>query len=254
MSDLLLRPRSITELVDTAFRLYRAHWGTLVTISLMIASPVLLYVALTPENGWPALVRTALILVVSGLIGGACAMTVGDAMQDRGVDVADLLRRLRPLFGPLLGATIGALLLMLIGFMIFVIPGLFVFAWTVTIPAIVVFEAGRGGTDPISRGRDLARGNVLRIWGTMLLTTAIVYVLLIAASYAVWYLVAVLGSAPHAGLILTQAVGFVLAPVTGLTGSLLYFDLRVRAEGLDLEQRLAALDPAASELSAPPPP
>jgi len=253
VTEPLLRPRSITELVDTAFRLYRTHWGMLIGASLVIASPQLLFVAFTPDTAWSGYARTILAVLFGSLVGGVCALLVGDSLQERTTDLPDLLRRLRPFVTPLIGATVGAMLLLFIAVMLFVIPGLFVFTWTVTIPAIVVHEVGRSGTDPISRGRELARGSVLRILGTMLLTTVIVYVLLIASSYVVWYLVGTLGSAPHAALILTQALGFVLSPITGLTSSLLYFDLRIRSEGLDLEQRLTALMPAPTELPSPPP-
>jgi hypothetical protein len=70
---------------------------------------------------------------------------------------------------------------MAIGFLLFIIPGFFVAAWTVTMPVIVMLERA-GPVDAFGRGQELGRGSVLRILAIAGLTTLLVGIIQFAVS------------------------------------------------------------------------
>jgi hypothetical protein len=115
-------------------------------------------------------------------------------------------------------------------------------------PMIVMLE-GRTASDAYSRSQELARDHAWRILGTL----AVCFVLeMLAALGAAMLFGAIAGLAglPERVATLFSSVAVVLtAPFSSVVVTLLYYDLRVRKEGFDLE--MMALDLGAPAPGAP---
>ncbi|HEX5436962.1 MAG TPA: hypothetical protein VFW98_07380 [Gemmatimonadaceae bacterium] len=117
------------------------------------------------------------------------------------------------------------------------------FAFYFAVPATVVLEQLGAGA-ALTRANQLARGSALRIVLTLVLLY-IIYLAVLALLGAVVYL------AFH-GFVLTQTLVTVFAlfvyPIIPVVTALLYYDLRIRKEGYDIELMAGALnDPPATQ-------
>jgi hypothetical protein len=111
------------------------------------------------------------------------------------------------------------------------------------VPAIVV--EGKGAMEAISRSQELAEGGLPRIAGTMLVSLLITYLPLIAVMAATGGFAAMAGQAASnpAGTVaaiviqqvLTLAISVLTMPFLLSVMVVLYYDRRVRSEGLDVQ-------------------
>lgn len=110
--------------------------------------------------------------------------------------------------------------------------------WAIALPALLTERLGPAGA--LRRSWDLVRGFWWRTLGIVIVITLLEVVVSVAISSlfgGIAFLVP-LNSDPRAALItaVNGLVGVVINPVTPVGITLLYLDLRVRKEGLDLEQ------------------
>lgn len=196
-------------------------------------------------------------LMLSILVNAAIAYAVGMQYAAGGVDVARCWSRAwwRILSLLVLGVVSLALIaLMFIGFVLFILPGLAVIAlmvyWSVATPAVVI--EGCRPLEALKRSFGLVRRNWLRTFAVWLLiilvTIGITTALTIATGLPSGLLedAGVLSTAY--ALVTGTIVGALTTPVGGIAGTLLYLDLRQRAdEDYDVET-------LSSELGINPPP
>lgn len=183
---------------------------------------------------------------------GAVYRAVTDVALGRPATIGSVLRETLARYWPLLGL-IGLVLLMVIGWFIaeiiglflLVIPGLAVFCaavylavrWTLAVAAMMAEDIGpiRG----LGRSWNLVSGSWWRTFGILL----IVGILQTIISYGLFILFGVIAALFSTGdfqAALVQVggtlLGALVSPITTIAITLLYFDLRVRKEGLDLDQ------------------
>lgn len=128
-------------------------------------------------------------------------------------------RRLLPLMGASLLAGIGLVL----GFLLFVVPGLVLMVWwSVLVPAVVL--EGHGPRAALRRSRELVRGHGVKVFTTMVISAVIVIpvavVLLVVISYAFK------DSPETASFVGDIVVDPVTAPFGVLVWTSVYFKLR----------------------------
>jgi hypothetical protein len=281
MASPALRPLSAGEVLDTSFGLYRRMFTTLVVIQLVcMAVPFLLsiYVAgVNQQVSWLGFTAMLLSFVLAALASAATAMAISETYMDRPITAGAALRRAVPRLGPLLlvSILIGLLLvasavpfvflvggasaimaqgmnggmglmtvMLLVGLASLALPMLVASGVAVSTP-VVVLEDGITATAALSRTWYLTKGYRLRITGLLfvcLLIIMIPYFGLIAISAALSG-----GSISHLTIGLTVAgtvARTVITPILYCLITLLYYDLRVRKEGFDLEMLAASLQPA----------
>lgn len=260
-----LRPLTLGEILDGAFALYRRHFGTLFLTAVLPMLPVVafwgafpLFARGTPEqitrlmdlSGWVLMPYTlpASLLVWGALIHQASQLYLGSptSVQEgfhRGV------RRLLPL----LGAMVVAAVLIGLGLILLVIPGVLLLIMFFAVGPVVVLE-GRGPLEALGRSRELARGAWGRIFGVLFL----LFLITALPTFALTAAMGVGAMASGAGAIAAlenpwlftafQALSVLLSGLTtpfmsiGLV--LLYYDRRVRSEALDVELAAEGLAPA----------
>ena len=216
------------------------------------------------------LVVAALGVVAAQLATGASLKAVGDAYLGGQPRWSASLRfaasRLRSLLW--LGLITGVILLL--SFLACIAPGVYLWgAWSVAVPALLLEDAR--GFQALNRSASLVRGRWWPSFAVVLLgyvlatvVNTIFSALLVGVTFAT-------DGQNEVVIFAFQAVagtvsGVLVAPFRAAVAAILYFDLRVRKEGLDLEllaQRIGtdtaesprpALLPPPPQWPAPPPP
>jgi hypothetical protein len=237
----LNRPRDITALFRDAFVVLRSHFGVFVALSAVVVVPVHLIVSgvgleqLTGEYDPSPSIGEGLIpvavgyLVVAPLINAICikvlhSVAAGEAPGARRA-IVEGFEAFTPLFFAVLLAAVGIVL----GLLLFIVPGIYVAIRWFFVPQAVVIEGVRG-PQALARSMEVTTGFWWRTFGIVLmanLAAAIPGVLVSAplagvareSGRAVWSL---------AGTILTEMI---TTPFVALVATLLYYDLRARGAG-----------------------
>src|SRR6476661_3501256 len=252
MSAPSLRPRSATEIVDAAFQILRSHYGQLVVCSAIAYVPMLLLRLFVIGDatrflgGDPTRMSAGMLttwiwtmvgsLVTYSLMSAVLVVLTSQAYLGDTVDVGMAVRRVVPRIVPVLVASFLRSLLVIVGIILLIVPMFWVAArYFAVIPAIVLEDAGTFAS--FSRSAELSRGRKWHILGTLVLVTIIYYLLMMGVS--------MLGALPGNFVVetLVSSVGTILIyPVVAIAEALLYYDTRIRSEGLDIELMTDALD------------
>jgi hypothetical protein len=270
MSDLRLRPRSVTEIVDAAFQLYKRDALEYVLVTAIAYAPWMI-AQLLVMRGVNALDPTqvrlqssTVILGVIGLFAYALMSAVlsrysSDNYLDRPAGLATVIRSVLPAVPRLIAGTVLLTLVLMLG-MIPVLIGvmttnvpligigvLLSIGWSVYAFArffgvfqVIVLE-NTGVIGAFSRSSVLSQNRKGHILATLLLVIGIFMVL----SIAMTIVVAIFGS-QAARLVLQSLYTVVAYPLIGITQMILYYDTRIRAEGFDVEMMAGALDAPAT--------
>jgi len=280
-----LRPLGVGEILDNTIQIYRTNFRALVTMAAVVVLPVAVVSVLinlssrpsaqaatnttvggftissTSSDAHDAAVRLAasivvalLTLVAGWLALGACTRGVVDAYiggvrADAGASLRVFARNLPSL----VWLAILALPPIIIGSLLCVVPGVWLgVSWLVAIPALIV--EGTKGTHALGRSFAVVRGRRWPILGLVILAALLAEVVKISF---VLVLVGVLlrsrSTASTSYIVAAGAIGamssLLTTPLISTAYVILYFDLRVRNEGLDLQLVLNSLD---SPATAPP--
>jgi hypothetical protein len=248
MTTVSLRPRSATEIVDAMFQLLREHYPQFATIVAVAFLPQLLLGLVLPAEYVDA---AGVVAVLTGpLATGAVVLAVSDAYLGRPVDGADSLRRAASHLGALVLVGLGQGLFVALGFVLLVVPGFIFLAWTAVAPAVVALESSSAG-DAFTRSRELARGQVGHVLGAVFVGGIIYFVGMLVIGMLAGFASLATAFGPRMVNLLTQIVQILLYPVLAVTVTLLYYDLRIRKEGFDIEMMAGELGGRAP-VAAPP--
>jgi hypothetical protein len=261
-----LRPLTVADILDGAFTVIRRNPRTMLGASAVAA---LVQVTITTSfeallfhlrGGAPSagsdvseLSAAFSILVVGALVGallaGVLTQVVTQDVLGYRVSLTDAWPSARGRVWPLLGLSVVTTVLETTGLVVFLAPGIWLWGiWAVAVPALMVESTSVGGA--LRRSRALARGSFWRVWGIRALGTLVVTVISAIVVIPFDVLGTLLSSAGTSVLtghssgtpvvyLLCAALGSVIAttltaPLTAAVVSLLYVDLRMRREGLDL--------------------
>lgn len=233
MSAPALRPRSTVEIIDASFQLLRRHYASYVTASVALMLPVVvLRLVLPPLMQWlPQLLSYLLQAVASA----AVVLLVSESYLGRDTDVGAALRTVLSRFGSIFAAGAMQGIIVGIGFLLLIVPGFIFLAWTFAMTVVVIVE-DRSSSEAFSRSRELARGSGGRILGTLLLAYFVFFFLAMALGGVVGLIAgAVAGSGTALSNVLGDVIVALLYPFVAVVTTLLYYDLRIRKEGFDLE-------------------
>jgi hypothetical protein len=154
--------------------------------------------------------------------------------------------------GRILLASLLMALVVGLGFMLMVIPGIILgVGLALAIPAVVL-EPGRSASGALSRSWELTRGSRWRIFGLGIVLFVLLYIPVVAISGLVAVLVP-RGAGPSfaassTSTIIALAIGglvqLFIYPLFYCVLTVTYYDLRVRKEGFDLELLASSLQTA----------
>ncbi len=240
MSELAqIRPRSAAEIVDATFRFYRAHAGDLLVVSALLLVPPALLGAIAPSS-------TERLVDMFGrwmyyFSQGAIAVLVAAALErNETLSAGQVFRRLRGRWFKLITTSWLSALMIILGFVLLIVPGIIALAWTMVALPVAAIE-GKSSSPATERSRALARGRMKHVLGTMALVWLIVAALFFGAAFSLSFLPWVSELPEHLIGMISELLLVPLAPVIGIAVTLLYYDLRVRSEGADVSAMIAAL-------------
>ena len=261
-----MRPRRVGEILDASIKLYLGNARILmgcvvwVVIPLQVlygivllstyASPhdistgfVHIGSAVTPAEAHArlgaSLINDFASLVGNSLVLGACVKALSDAYLGQRPDTRDSLRfglrRLLPLIVLVIVRGLGQVL----GLILLIVPGVWLYAaWAVAVPALVIERAGP--LRSLGRSRRLVKGSWWRTAGALLVASVIS---LVIGGLIQGLLTAAALSSGNPSLLFVVVItvlaaivtAVVLQPFAAAVTTVLYYDLRIRREGYDLE-------------------
>ena len=277
-----LRPLSVGEILDVSIKICVAHWRTLVKAVLVVVVPVQILSTLltadvtasqfdlttsstqTPEETFEELnqylgglaISTTLQIAAVLLASAACFRAVAQSYLGEDSDWRSSLSYAFRLAPSLLWLTLLYGLGVLAGMLLFIAPGVWLFiAWAFAMPALLA--EGVRGRAALTRSFRLVKGRWWRTFGVV----------------ALGFLLAGITSSVLQGLFLVgilvnndnDVLVVVLNGVAGVVGLLIttpfqsallavvYFDLRVRQEGFDLELLARGIGAGAPAAPSDPP-
>jgi hypothetical protein len=234
----LAQPRDITALFRDSLRVYSRHAGIFILLSAAVAVPVHLVVEgiglemLTgPYDSTPTIAEAAVptvvgFLVVMPIITAICIYAlrpIAAGEQPRAVHAfVSGFEAFTPLFFAVLIAAVG----IAVGFVLLILPGVYLAVRWFFVPQAVVIDGARG-TGALTGSSQLVQGFWWRTFGLVVMVN-------LAAS-----LVAVVVTAPFTGiasstddavwaLVGTIVAESITSPFVALFSTLLYYDLRAR--------------------------
>ena len=281
-----LRPLGIGEIIDVAIKVYRARFGVLVKSVAIVLAPVFALSALirisvpggddlfeetqpgaTPDfeidKLWPFIAGTLLIIVLAFLASqiatGACFKAISGAYLDEEAGWQDSLRFARSKLGSLVWLSVLTAVCLIPAVLLCVLPGVYLWvAWTVAAPVLLLEDLR--GWKAMKRSRQLVKG---RFWSTFGVVVLVAILTGIVQAIFVGILAGVVSvSGNEVAVAIADAIGqtasgVLTTPLSAAVLTVLYFDLRVRKEGFDLEllSRRMGVDPAtvANPAFLPPP-
>ena len=219
----------VADVFDRVFGVYRDQFTLLVPAALIVFVPVAIVNGVLRESGGVGL---ALLAVVIGAIAtywfqGMVVEAVHDIMDGRrDHDVGSLVRSVAPVIGPLLVAGILGGLAIGIGFVLLIVPGLFLLTiWALLAPVIVVERVG--AIDSFGRSRALVRGHGWQVFAVLVVLLLVKLVLsTVVAAVAVGITDSVVTYA-----LADLVTNVLIAPLSAIAAAVMYFQLLRLARG-----------------------
>jgi hypothetical protein len=261
MAQRILRPLDYGDILDEMFDLYKRHFILFVGIAAVIHIPI---------YAISATIGGTIATGIGGLLNGigsyfvlaATTFAVSQCYLKKQTSIADSYKAVGIRALSLFATMLIAGLIILGGLCLLIVPGVILAFRYAFISEVCVIEE-KSGKEARVRSAFLAKDNVARIFVVSLLTGILAAIINGVLTAPVQILVAVLtgtdGSTSPSGP-LGLLVGLVTGIATALTSPiqiisfvLLYYDLRVRKEGFDIEMlanSMGASVPAAPVLAA----
>jgi hypothetical protein len=255
-----LRPLRVGEILDAGIKIYARHARTLMGITAVVVVPfqalsaVILLSAVTTASEVPhggtfgvgarhtTSTGANAILSITGLVidvltMAACVKAVSDLYLEQPTGVERSLRFAVRRALPLLWLEVLAFVLLVIAFIALVVPGIYLYAaWSVATPALLIED--HRGWRALQRSKRLVRG---RWWPTagVLIVASLITSIVGGAIEALLIGVFLVGSSVVVTVLLVSLAAAVSAiltrPFSAAVRTVLYYDLRVRHEGYDIE-------------------
>jgi len=261
-----LRPLRIGEMLDASVKLYLANARVLIGLTAVVIVPFevlsgLVLLSIVPSssdlpNGFSAFTTqttaasdlaaqtgASAVLNVGGLIAGAlvtgaCVKAVSDLYLDQPADIRTSLAFVARRLHSLIWVEILIFLGVLVGFILLIVPGIYAYGlWVVAVPALLVER--RKGRRALGRSRALVRGNWWHAVATVFVATLMVSIIASIVQGVLLGIFFVTSDSVVVGVLLVTlaqtVAALIVRPFAAVVITVVYYDLRVRREGYDVE-------------------
>src|SRR4051794_36811782 len=234
-------PQSIDpgSVISSALSIYKDHAAILIGAALLVFAVEAVLALLL---GW---VGALLSIIASTFFQGMVVELVRDVQDGRrDSSFSQLFTGVAPVVLPLLAVSILAGLGLAIGFILLIVPGLYLMTiWSVVAPVTVVERPGVFAA--FGRSRDLVKGYGWQVFGVII----VVILIALVVTLLVAIITANMGDGGRAAV--QWALNVLTAPLSALLVSVLYFGL-LRVRGAAPGGAAAAAAPPAPATWAPP--
>ena len=244
-----IRPLSFAEILDRAFRVFRDHFSVLVGISAVLWLPYGAILAVGNTSHVVSGIAGIAFLLLLPVMYVAFTAAVANVYLDRPITVGDAYRSIRVILTPIVGTYLLLYLLVSLGFIALIIPGIYLGnCWSLAAPVMIVEH--RFGMTALRRSRQLVTGVWWKTFGIYIVAFLITGV---PAGVLQWFWSFI----PVFGPILTAGTKAIVSSYGLVVLVIYYFDRRCRTEDFDLRflaeqirSDAAAASPAVGEPSS----
>ncbi len=244
----VLKPLSLGETLDVAFGLYRNLFLPLLIVTVVTrAVPLVLSVYIESAGG--ALVNLGLYsftLLVNAVLGAIAAAAstfiIAENYMGRRLEAGEAFARSSAFIGRLIMLALLSGLVIGVGFILLIVPGLILLAGLILGTPALVLEGLPSATQAMARSWTLTKGHRWRVLGGLVVVGVLLFLPFIAAggfAATTVPLEANPGPALSSAFLIAVTVAAVLQtliyPMFYAVLTVMYYDLRVRKEAYDLE-------------------
>lgn len=230
-----LRPCGNLEILGRAVRLYRERFGVLVGLSLLcLALPECIELALKPvdwDKPGPSIIWIVPPLRIAGgtVLQGAVILVAAHSVLGVKTGILNAIRQLPPaLLLRMLGTVLVEMVFLIFLYLALVLPGLiYTVRWTLSVHVVVLER--RVYRDALRRSTELLSCDFWRCVGLTLPFVVLGSIGFLADRFQI------IDLEEDITFLAVTVIDALLAPVLSVAITLLYFDIRVRKEGLDIE-------------------
>jgi len=239
---------NVGEIFDHSFKLFKAQFKSYLAIMAvgtvcLIGTVIIIAAAYFAGGPTPAIVSGVvfgvLLIAVNLAMAGALVMKISEQIFNRNISLVEAFRYG---FSRALSLFFGCLLMFFvcsIGFILLIIPGIYLATLGSFILQVILIE-GKGPGGAMMRSRELVKGYWWRTFGILILLNILISVLASVAALplalAGWGLSGDLNILQAVNNIVKLLMSFLLYPLSLIATTLLYYDLRIRKEHLDIQQ------------------
>jgi hypothetical protein len=251
LANIVYRPRSATEILDASFHLLRQNYATFVILTAVAYMPLAVaailfrrYTGLTPGAnpemlGWNVILVLPVQFIWFTIMTGIVATLASRAYVQDPLDPGSTWKVIVPRLPVIIVSAIIVAVGSVIGFIFLFFPGFYFWTRFGMAPLIAALE-GTSINDSFARATHLSHGQKLHIFGTMLLAIVLYFIVELGVGIAFTMLPTIL---------LQTALGYLstilIWPLLPMIQTALYYDLRIRAEGYDVDLMSRTLGPVA---------
>lgn len=256
-------------LLDRAFRLYTSNFSLMLGITAAAYVPFYLIMVIiesrvgvnvqAPSSGLSTLLFQIVFMILWASIAfpiasGAATYAISERYLGNEVTIGEALRLALSRFWTLSIAQITATIRVLFGFLLLIVPGiLWMLSYALIVPAVLI--EGQNATPSLRRSRDLVKGHRGKVFCVMFIINLLQGILALGVSMVSGM---IFNSDSAGGAVLNSAMNNLLSifltPLGIVATILLYYDMRIRKEGFDLEMLSRAITPNAESVAAVPTP
>lgn len=254
MSEVVLRAMSVGELLDKAFRIYRSKFALLIGIVAVVMIPeslvrLLLILFLSPQYTQVNLIASSFFQIFATLALVVCISHVYlekpitfQASYSTGLKRFWSVIGANLIIGVVVGIPLGILFLIPIAgacLALLYIPAMFFLStkWSLAAPSIVTEDIG--SSEGLKRSWNLTEGNFWRVVGTSFAASLLVILITALPTYFFTFLFTALDlqykTIQIFNLFIEQLATTLALPFSVAATVLIYYDLRIRKEGFDLQ-------------------
>jgi hypothetical protein len=248
---------SIGDILDRGLKLLLARLPTFYAINLLVflpqilvqlVQPVVEEAQVTPVSGLLGILLVVLLALILGPIGNAASLhVIAQEFIGQRAGMGDAFGFAFHRFGRLLGASFLAGVFIGLGMLLCLVPGILFAIWYIFVGQVVVVE-GLKGDKALQRSKSLGEGFRARILGLgflflllgVILITMTGFLERVLPSHELVTTATGLRAVVHypnfvVNQLVTYLVNSLVQSYSAVCWTLLYFDLRIRKEGFDLE-------------------
>jgi hypothetical protein len=212
----------LSGVLGEAWKIYRAHAPHLLAIAFVIylAAAIAAGVLALAGGIFGALLGSVVEVFAAFLVQAALVKAVQDVRDGRAdLSVGETVSAATPYIWPVAAASILAGIAITIGFVLIIVPGLYLITiWAVIVPVVVIERSGALAS--FGRSRQLVQGSGWHVFGTLV----VVFVILLAVDIVLGLIFVALPVLLRSGLS-TVVSGTIVAPFLALVVTLIYYRL-----------------------------
>ncbi len=244
---MVIKAMNVGEILDGAFSLFRQQYKTYlgiiaisIAVSLVVGLIVIGLFFLAGPRAWRIGIDLAALPAIAVFLiqAGGLVHIASEQIQGRKISAREGWRFGMGKVWRLFFATLFYMIVVMIGFVLLVIPGIYLMVSLALYNQTAVIE-DRGPSDALTRSGALVKDFRWRCLGIFILVFALVFILSGILEFPLRLAVGWIFGRGVLGAGLAELVGwfatYLFAPFSMLVYTLLYYDLRVRKENLDLQ-------------------